>query len=56
MVATDAEPIIRVEHLSASFGPNVIFDDVSFEVMPGEVFMAARISTRHPCCKRLPLP
>lgn len=39
MLATAAEPIVRVENLSASFGPNVIFDDVSFEVMPGEIFV-----------------
>jgi phospholipid/cholesterol/gamma-HCH transport system ATP-binding protein len=39
VTVTNTEPIIRVEHLSASFGPTVIFDDVSFEVTPGEVFV-----------------
>ena len=33
------EPIIRVEHLTARYGPRLIFDDVSFEVAAGEVFV-----------------
>jgi phospholipid/cholesterol/gamma-HCH transport system ATP-binding protein len=36
---TSGEPIIRVEHLTAKYGGNLIFDDVSFEVRPGEVFV-----------------
>jgi phospholipid/cholesterol/gamma-HCH transport system ATP-binding protein len=34
-----AEPIIRVEHLTARYGETTIFDDVSFEVRRGEVFV-----------------
>jgi phospholipid/cholesterol/gamma-HCH transport system ATP-binding protein len=34
-----AEPIIRVEHLRAGYGDRLIFDDVSFEVLRGEVFV-----------------
>ena len=33
------EPIIRVEHLTARYGDNTVFDDVSFEVFPGEIFV-----------------
>lgn len=33
------EPIIRVEGLTAGFGERTIFDDVSFEVHRGEVFV-----------------
>jgi phospholipid/cholesterol/gamma-HCH transport system ATP-binding protein len=33
------ETIIRVEDLTARYGPNVIFDAVSFEVNRGEVFV-----------------
>ncbi len=33
-----ASPIIRVEGLRAGYGANVLLTDVSFEVMPGEVF------------------
>ena len=33
------DPIIRVEHLTARYGPRLIFDDVSFEVQRGEVFV-----------------
>ncbi len=36
-MATD--PIIRVEHLTARYGDRTIFDDVSFEVNAGEVFV-----------------
>jgi phospholipid/cholesterol/gamma-HCH transport system ATP-binding protein len=35
----DVEPIIRVEHLSARYGETTIFEDVSFEVGRGEVFV-----------------
>ncbi len=35
---TSSEPIIRVENLSASYGDDVVFNDVSFEVQRGEVF------------------
>jgi phospholipid/cholesterol/gamma-HCH transport system ATP-binding protein len=34
-----AEPIIRVERLVAGYGDDTIFDDVSFEVRRGEVFV-----------------
>lgn len=34
-----ADPIIRVEHLVAGYGDRTIFDDVSFEVARGEVFV-----------------
>jgi phospholipid/cholesterol/gamma-HCH transport system ATP-binding protein len=34
-----AEAVIRVEHLTARYGERVIFDDVSFEVRHGEVFV-----------------
>ncbi|MBR1407689.1 MAG: ATP-binding cassette domain-containing protein [Clostridia bacterium] len=33
-----AEPLLRVEHLCQYFGPVHAVDDVSFSVMPGEVF------------------
>lgn len=33
------EPVIRAEHLTAAFGPRVLFRDVSFEVRRGEVFV-----------------
>lgn len=33
-----AEPALVVEHLGKRFGDRVAFDDVSFEVAPGEVF------------------
>ena len=34
-----SEPVIRAEHLTAAFGPRVLFRDVSFEVRRGEVFV-----------------
>jgi len=34
-----AEPIIRVENLTAAYDGQVIIDDITFEVMPGEVFV-----------------
>jgi phospholipid/cholesterol/gamma-HCH transport system ATP-binding protein len=34
-----AEPIIRVENFTAAYEGNVIIDDISFEVRPGEVFV-----------------
>jgi len=34
-----AEPIIRVENFTAAYEDQVIIDDISFEVMPGEVFV-----------------
>lgn len=34
-----SETVIRVEHLTAAFGPRVLFRDVSFEVRRGEVFV-----------------
>ena len=33
------EVVIRVEHLTAKYGERVIFDDVSFDVRRGEVFV-----------------
>ena len=33
------DAIIRVEHLTAGFGDTVLFDDISFEVKRGEVFV-----------------
>jgi phospholipid/cholesterol/gamma-HCH transport system ATP-binding protein len=39
VAAQGAEPIIRVENLTARFGENVIFEEVSFQVMEGEVFV-----------------
>lgn len=33
------EAVIRVEHLTAKYGERVIFDDVSFDVRRGEVFV-----------------
>ncbi len=33
------DPIIRVEHLTARYGPRLIFDDVGFDVQRGEVFV-----------------
>lgn len=33
------ETVIRVENLAVSFGPRIIFKDVSFEVKRGEVFV-----------------
>lgn len=38
-LATLPEPVIRAEHLTAAFGPRVLFRDVSFEVRRGEVFV-----------------
>jgi phospholipid/cholesterol/gamma-HCH transport system ATP-binding protein len=37
-MATDGEPIIRVENLTAGYGDFVLLKDVSFEVRQGEVF------------------
>ena len=34
-----SDPIIRVEQLRAGYGSNVLMDDVSFDVMAGEVFV-----------------
>ena len=34
-----AEPIIRVEKLTAKYGDRTVFDRVSFDVFPGEVFV-----------------
>lgn len=33
------EPIIRVENFTAAYDGNVIIDDITFEVHPGEVFV-----------------
>jgi len=33
------EPVVRVENLAARFGGRTIFEHVSFEVRPGEVFV-----------------
>jgi phospholipid/cholesterol/gamma-HCH transport system ATP-binding protein len=37
--ASSGDPIIRVEGLTAGFGTRTIFEDVSFEVLRGEVFV-----------------
>jgi phospholipid/cholesterol/gamma-HCH transport system ATP-binding protein len=37
-MATDGEPIIRVENLTAGYGDFVLLKDVSFDVREGEVF------------------
>lgn len=39
MKVANAEPIIIVEHLRAEFGDNLIFQDVSFQVNRGEIFV-----------------
>ncbi len=39
MAGPQDDAIIRVEHLTQAFGSNVVFDDVSFEVRRGEVFV-----------------
>lgn len=36
---SEAEPIIRVEHLTSGFGRTTIFDDLTFDVKRGEVFV-----------------
>jgi ABC-2 type transport system ATP-binding protein len=33
-----APPVVRVQHLKKSYGTTVAVDDVSFDVMPGEIF------------------
>src|SRR5262252_313031 len=33
---TDRQPYIEFEHVYKAFGSNVVIDDVSFDVMPGE--------------------
>lgn len=35
----DKEPIIRVENFTAAYAGNVIIDNISFDVYPGEVFV-----------------
>ena len=35
----DKDPIIRVENFTAAYAGNVIIDNISFEVYPGEVFV-----------------
>jgi len=35
----DSQSIIQVEHLKAGFGEELIFEDVSFEVLKGEIFI-----------------
>ncbi len=39
MERTDKAPVITVEHLTARFGSNTIFENVSFEVYKGEIFV-----------------
>ena len=38
-MGAQAEPLIRVENLTAGYEDTVILDDISFEVYPGEVFV-----------------
>ncbi|MCD6395389.1 MAG: ATP-binding cassette domain-containing protein [Planctomycetes bacterium] len=40
-MSNESEPVIRVEGLSAGYGEEVILDDISFDVYPGEVFVIA---------------
>lgn len=39
MMSGDKEPIIRVENFTADYAGNVIIDNISFDVYPGEVFV-----------------
>jgi len=39
MERTDKPPVITVEHLTARFGSNTIFENVGFEVYKGEIFV-----------------
>jgi len=39
MERSDRKPIVVVENLTARFGSNTIFQDVSFEVCEGEIFV-----------------
>jgi phospholipid/cholesterol/gamma-HCH transport system ATP-binding protein len=39
MERTDKSPVITVEHLTARFGSNTIFENVCFEVYKGEIFV-----------------
>ena len=36
---TDRAPIIEVKNLTVSFGDNLVLDDISFDVYPGEIFV-----------------
>jgi microcin C transport system ATP-binding protein len=38
MTAPSPAPLLEVEHLSVSFGPSTVVDDVSFHIAPGEKF------------------
>jgi phospholipid/cholesterol/gamma-HCH transport system ATP-binding protein len=44
MKTSNQEPLIVVENLTARFGAETIFRDVSFEVYPGEVFVVLGVS------------
>lgn len=39
LIPKESEPIIVVEHLRAEFGDNLVFQDVSFQVNRGEIFV-----------------
>jgi len=39
MERTNKAPVITVEHLTARFGSNIIFENVGFEVYKGEIFV-----------------
>ncbi len=39
MERTDKKPVITVERLTARFGSNTVFENVSFEVYKGEIFV-----------------
>ncbi len=39
MEKTDKSPVITVEHLTARFGSNTVFENVGFEVYKGEIFV-----------------
>jgi phospholipid/cholesterol/gamma-HCH transport system ATP-binding protein len=40
-MSNETEPVIRVEGLSAGYEDEVILEDISFDVYPGEVFVIA---------------
>ena len=39
MLAMRQEWIIKVQNLSAAYGDNVVLDDISFDVLKGQVFV-----------------
>jgi ABC-type transporter Mla maintaining outer membrane lipid asymmetry ATPase subunit MlaF len=39
METAERTPVISVEHLIARFGGNTVFDDISFDIRKGEIFV-----------------